>query len=46
MKPVLADKVRLVFYKGITRKETLAAAAIIRELEKEQTGGEREGKSS
>ena len=46
MKPVLADKVRLLFYKGITRKETLAAAAIIRELEKEQTGGGREGKSS
>lgn len=33
IKPVLEDKVRLVFYKDITREETIRAVRIIRELD-------------
>ncbi|HLQ41046.1 MAG TPA: threonine aldolase family protein [Tetragenococcus sp.] len=35
IKPVLADKVRLVFYKGISREDAVEAARIIRELDEE-----------
>lgn len=35
IRPVLEDKVRLVFYKDIDRKGTIEAAAIIRELDGE-----------
>lgn len=34
IKPVLADKVRLVFYKGITKDDAVKAAGIIQELDK------------
>ncbi|HAQ41868.1 MAG TPA: threonine aldolase [Clostridiales bacterium] len=34
IKPVLSDKVRLVFYKGITKEDAAEAARIIRELDK------------
>lgn len=36
IKPVLSDKVRLVFYKGITKEDAVAAAGIIRELDEEE----------
>ena len=34
IKPVLSDKVRLVFYKGITKEDAIEAARIIEELDK------------
>ena len=34
IKPVLSDKVRLVFYKGITKEDAIEAARIIGELDK------------
>ncbi len=34
IKPVLSDKVRLVFYKGITKEDAIEAARIIRDLDK------------
>lgn len=37
IKPVLSDKVRLVFYKGITREDAVRAAGIIRELDEENS---------
>ncbi|MFT4106243.1 MAG: GntG family PLP-dependent aldolase [Lacrimispora sp.] len=35
IKPVLSDKVRLVFYKGITKEDAIEAARIIRSLDNE-----------
>ena len=35
IKPVMSDKVRLVFYKGITKHDAIAAAQIICELDEE-----------